>query len=329
MSPTDDAESDDGALLTSDEHVTEFFGLPVQEYDPDKGISGDDAVRIGCDWDSQEGFADLLASLLEDPEAARITALIIGPWADAFEGGSSEATVEALVASRDQLPNLKALFLGDIIQEETEMSWINQCDVSPLFGAFPQLEEFRVRGSQDLSLGRPSHDNLRALTVECGGMPATLAREIAAARLPKLERLELWFGDDGYGNEVTGRHSDEPLIELLDAPLMQGLTHLGLRNDDGADSTAAVLAGRPRPGKVTTLDLSLGTLGDEGADALAGAPWIGELEKLDIRHHFVSPAAVERLRAALRSPDALDARHVQEAYQYGDEPPERYVAVGE
>ncbi|QDT14237.1 STM4015 family protein [Alienimonas californiensis] len=317
------AESDDGPLPTSDEHVEEFFGLPVREFAEDGGVpTGDVAVRIGCDWDDQEGFPDRLADLLDDPAAAGITALVIGPWGGAFEGGSSEATVEALVAARDRLPNLRALFLGDIVQEETEMSWINQSDLSPLFGAFPALEELRVRGANDLSLGRPSHDNLRSLMIECGGMPASVAREVAAARLPKLERLELWFGDEGYGNEIA----DDVLIELLDAPLMAGLAHLGLRNDDRADETAAVLASRPRPGRITTLDLSLGTLGDAGADALAGAAWIGELDRLDIRHHFVSPAAVERLRAAV---GALDARHVMEAYQYGNDPPERYVAVGE
>ena len=315
---------DDGPLLTTD-HVTEFFGLPVREY---RGAKSSDvvgsaaAVRVGCDWDSQEEFGDTLADLLEEPAAGEIVALVIGPWAEAFEGGSSEATVEALVAARDRLPGLRALFLGDISQEETEMSWIPQCDVSPLFGAFPKLEEFRVRGSQDLSLGRPSHDALRSLTIECGGMPESVAREVAAARLPKLERLELWFGDEGYGNEVTG----DLVVELLDSSVTTNLTHLGLRNDDRADATAAVLAGRPKPGKITTLDLSLGVLGDAGADALAGAAWIGDLDRLDIRHHFVTPEAVERLRAAVRE---LDARHRQEPYQYKDEEPERYVAVGE
>ncbi|MFH5806132.1 STM4015 family protein [Alienimonas sp. DA493] len=317
------ADTDDGPLPTSGEHVEEFFGLPVKEYEQDGAVpAGDVAVRIGCDWDDQEEFPDRLADLLDDPAAAQITALVIGPWGGAFEGGSSEATVEALVAARDRLPGLRALFLGDIVQEETEMSWITQCDVSPLFGAFPLLEEFRVRGSQDLSLGRPSQDNLRLLTIECGGLPASVAREVAAARLPKLERLELWFGDDGYGNEV----SDDVLIELLDAPLIAGLTHLGLRNDQFADEHAAVLAGRPRPGRVTTLDLSLGALGDAGADALVGAAWIGELDRLDIRHHFVSPEAVDRLRAKVRE---LDARHALEPEDWGDGELHRYVAVGE
>ena len=316
------SEPDDGPLLTTDS-ATEFFGLPVREYGKGEGgPDGDSAVRVGVDWDSDGEFADRLADLLDEPAAASIVALVIGPWDGATEGESSEPAVEALVAARDRLPNLRALFLGDICQEETEMSWINQCDVSPLFGAFPKLEEFRVRGSQDLSLGRPSHDTLKTLTVECGGMPAAVAREVAAARLPKLESLELWFGDEGYGNEVTA----DVLTELLDAPVVAGLTHLGLRNDDRADGTAAILAGRPRPGRIRTLDLSLGTLGDAGADALAGADWIGELDRLDIRHHFVTPAAVERLRAAVGK---LDARHAEEPDDWGDGELHRYVAVGE
>ncbi len=317
------AEPHDGPLPTNDVHATEFHGLPIREYEPDQGLpAGDVAVSIGCDYDTSDEFPDRLADLLDDPAAAGIAALVVGPWAAAFEGGSSEATVEALVAARDRLPNLRALYLGDIVQEETEMSWINQCDLSPLFGAFPALEELRVRGSQDLSLGRPSHDALRSLTIECGGLPATVAREVAAARLPKLEALELWLGDEGYGNEVTG----DVLLELLDAPVMKGLTHLGLRNDCRADATAAVLAGRPRPGRITTLDLSLGALGDVGAEALAGAAWISDLDRLDVRHHYITPPAVERLRAAVCE---LDARHPQEPDDWGDGELHRYVAVGE
>ena len=44
------------------------------------------------------------------------------------------------------------------------------------------------------------------------------------------------------------------------------------------------------------LDLSLGNLSDRGAGA-AGHPRLAGLERLDIHHHYVSPALVERLQA--------------------------------
>ena len=247
---------------------------------------------------------------------------MIGAWDGGFEGTDSEAAVEALVNARAAFPALKALFLGDIVSEETEISWINQCDVSPLFDAFPELEEFRVRGAQGLSLGRPSHANLRKLTVECGGLPGAVVREVAAADLPKLEHLELWLGEEGYGNDVTA----EDLTALLDSPAAANLTTLALRDDADADATAKLLAERPRPGRITTLDLSMGALGDAGAEALMAADWIGSLDKLDIHFHYVTPPVTERLRGAVKE---LDARFRQEPDDWGDGELHRYVAVGE
>ena len=68
--------------------------------------------------------------------------------------GTSSDTVTALVTYRERLPNLKALFLGDIAYEENEISWINQSDLSPLWPSFPHVEHIKVRGGNNLTLGR-------------------------------------------------------------------------------------------------------------------------------------------------------------------------------
>ncbi|MFN8512832.1 MAG: hypothetical protein U0841_09645 [Chloroflexia bacterium] len=68
------------------------------------------------------------------------------------------------------MPRLTALFFGDIIVEESEISWIEQTDVSPLLAAFPQLEIFGVRGGNGLSFGQLRHDVLQTLIVETGGL---------------------------------------------------------------------------------------------------------------------------------------------------------------
>src|SRR5436305_4106160 len=100
--------------------------------------------------------------------------------------GSAEV-VEALVAGRDRLPNLRALFFGDITYEECEISWIRHGDVSALLPAYPRLEEFRIRGASDLTFGALRHRGLRSFAVESGGLPEPLLREVWAADLPKLE----------------------------------------------------------------------------------------------------------------------------------------------
>jgi hypothetical protein len=55
------------------------------------------------------------------------------------------------------------------------------------------------------------------------------------------------------------------------------------------------------------LDLSLGALTDRGAEALLAAPGLARLKKLDIHHHFVSPALVQRLMALGIQVDARDS----------------------
>jgi hypothetical protein len=120
------------------------------------------------------------------------------------------------VAARDHLPNLTAIFLGDIIIEENEISWINQSDVSPLFTAYPALEHFRVRGGNGLIVGSIRHERLKSLIIESGGLPAQVVRDVAAATLPALEHLELWLGTEEYGGDAPiDVHSSSRVFALL------------------------------------------------------------------------------------------------------------------
>lgn len=312
--------------MTINEHIEEFGGLPIVEYTrgADLPTSVLPAVRLSLDWDATESgdsFADLFASLLDHPSSGEIRALVIGDWGQAGGGADSSAVVEALVSGRDRLPNLVALFLGEMTVEESEISWILQSDVSPLFAAFPKLEELWIRGGSDLSLGRPQHDRLRKLVIETGGLSRTVVQEIASAALPALEHLELWLGDEGYGNDILVGDLD-PLLATGKFPRLR---YLGLRDDCDADLTAALIAKLGLPPTVEVLDLSLGTLSDEGAKALAAWPGIRNLKKLDIHHHYVGTEVVKHLRSLLAELDATDAKEPDD----WDGEPHRYVAVSE
>jgi hypothetical protein len=82
--------------------------------------------------------------------------------------------------------------------------WIQQCDVSPLFAAYPRLEHFCVRGADGLSFGALRHDRLKSLIIQSGGLGANVVREVAADA-PELEHLELWLGDENYGAAIGSR----------------------------------------------------------------------------------------------------------------------------
>ncbi len=312
--------------MTIDTHLNEFAGLPVVDFTRE-GIFpavGTNAIRLGLDWDahnSGQTFLELFASFLDAPGSAAVSAILIGDWGGTGEGNDSSSVVEALVSARDRLPSLRHLFLGEITVDESEISWITQSDVSPIFEAFPLLETLCVRGGNELRLGKPRHACLRKLVIETGGMSGEVVREVTTGEFPELRHLELWLGDDGYGNDV----SDDDIRALLEHGPFEKLTYLGLRDDCRADATAKVLAEVGLPPNVISLDLSLGTLSDEGATTLANSSWLSQLKVLDIHFHYVTANVVSRLRTIVTS---VNADSVQEPHCWGGES-HRYVAVGE
>jgi hypothetical protein len=116
-----------------------------------------------------------------------------------------------------------------------------QSDVSPLFAAYPQLEDFCVRGAVGLSLGSLKHDRLKSLNIQSGGLGANVIREVAAAELPELEHLELWLGEENYGGNATVAD----IAPILDGALFPKLKYLGLRDSEIADEIAGAVASAP------------------------------------------------------------------------------------
>jgi len=292
-----------------DTNLKEFAGLPVVEYIPQSGLRGVEqkAWKISVDWEAHDAgkvFSDFFAPLLEEPAVQELTALIIGNWGGTGEGNDAGPVVEALVAASKRLANLRALFLGEMTYEESEISWINQTDVGPLFAAFPKLAELWIRGGSGLSLGRPRHGRLEKLVVETGGLPGSVVRELGTADLPELEHLELWLGDPGYGRDVTAKD----LQPILAGGLFPKLKYLGLRNDAEADATAKLLVHAPVIAQLEILDLSLGALSDQGARALLDCEGLSSLGKLVISHHYVSDNVAEQIRQRVSEVDASDRR---------------------
>src|SRR4051812_21785618 len=99
--------------MTIGAHATAFAGRPVEDFAPGTGLRDPAGVayRVSVEYDAfHDGttLADVLDALLLDPLAARLEALVVGPW----EFGShtdSTAIVEALVAARERLPALAAV----------------------------------------------------------------------------------------------------------------------------------------------------------------------------------------------------------------------------
>jgi hypothetical protein len=305
------------------DHASKFYGLPVVEFEPQPGIENprNQVYRLAFNYDDESGFQKMLDKFFNSPKIAEIPALIIGNWSYDPVETDPEFMLLQLIEQCNKLPNLKALFIGDITSEECEISWIEQTNYAPLLQAFPQLEQLRVRGSNGLGFSKLEHNNLKTLIIESGGLPKTVIQSIIDAKLPALEHLELWLGVDEYGFDGD----IETIKPLLETGRFPKLRYLGLRDSEIVDEIAIEIATASILNQLNVLDISLGILTDKGAQALLNSERIKSLKKLDLRHHYMSTSMMEKLKQ-------LDIEvDVSEQQQDEDDDGEiyRYVAVSE
>ncbi|MER6500397.1 STM4015 family protein [Streptomyces sp. NPDC001455] len=323
--------------MTDIEHPETFHGLPVltlpgpgtQSADP---LPAADSVawRLESAWQGDLTFAGLWRHFVDTVDTTKVRALLIGPWWQE-DYVSFTPVVELLAGDADRFPALKALFLADVVGEECELSWLEMADITPVVEAFGALEELTVRGcgstfgdGSTLALRPVRHTSLRKLRFESGGLPAEVVRAVGASELPALEHLELWLGVSEYGGDA----GVEDLAPLLSGASIPALRHLGLQNSEIQDEIAAAVASAPVVAQLESLSLAMGTLGDEGVEALLSGQPLTHLTSLDLHHHYAGAALMDRL-GELLGPDRV-IRDVDEvAYWDPDEDEFRYVAVSE
>ncbi len=306
--------------MTISYNLEEFRGKPVRDYDPSLGVVEPENVcyriRVSYEqWDAGTTAEDLVRKFGAHPNASKVHELVIGVWD--YEGSPSTGVRDALIEIADAMPLLEGLMFGDITYEESEISWIENCDLAPLVMAYAKLHEFRARGGSGLELDGLEHYELRKLVLETGGMSRKLIADALTAKCPKLEHLELWLGVEDYGFDAT--------IEDL-GPAIRGdhypkLRYLGLRNAQITDEIAKAIAASAAAAdslltRLEVLDLSMGTLTDEGAAALSETPELARLEKLDLHHHYVSEAGMQKLRTLDVEIDLSSREDVEDDWRY-------------
>ncbi|MFF1465725.1 STM4015 family protein [Streptomyces sp. NPDC058330] len=314
-------------------HVQHFHGLPAftfPQFTHSAGLPAADTVAWRLEMETRysgQGSGVYWERFLATAPAEDVRALIIGfPWYCEYGVG---VMTEEIVEAGPRLVNLEALFLGDIISEQSELSWMEQSDVAPVLEACPQLRELSVRGSDGLEFTPVRHESLRTLRFECGGLPAEVVRGVLASDLPALEHLELWLGDEYYGCDTTL----EDLRPLLEGTRFPTLRHLGIQNSYFQDEIAAAVAHAPVVARLESLSLSLGALGDAGAEALLNGQPLTHLRSLDLHHHFLSDAMMLRVWEALEPVgvrvDLSEREEVDDEDDEDDEDGGRYIAVAE
>ncbi|WP_392532547.1 HEAT repeat domain-containing protein [Nostoc sp. C117] len=277
----------------------QFYNRQVESYDP----------KIGLQNTAEKAYVldDNVTTFLREPDVNKVKALIFRGYYDLWR-----------ILSPDILKNIKALFYGpyDI---DYQISWTYIEDISLILEGFPNLEMLLVRGGDNscpwekfISL---RHENLKALIVETGGLGRDKIAQILSLELPALEHLELWLGSDEYG----GNSSIDNLMPIFSGNLFPKLTYLGLRNSEYANNIAATIVNSSVINTIKVLDLSLGDLGDEGAEALLNCPAVNQLDILNVSNSCLTEEMVERLKL-------LDVEVIADTEK---EPGDRYCSVSE
>jgi hypothetical protein len=296
--------------MTVNEHLAEFAGLRVAEFESDETPAPGE--RVAWKLRTARGgrpFAEIFARFLDTVDTATVTHLVVGYWGMSYDETNCDP-VALLVDAASRLPNLTALFLGDIISEEAEISWIELPDVAPLLRAYPGLEWLGIRGGLEMRLSPLSSTTLKVLQVQSGSLYAFAVRAVSASDLPNLQTLELWLGTQMYGGDVTVAD----LAPFLDGDRFPALTRLGLMDSEIEDEICAAVATAPVIARLSELDLSMGVLTDDGAEALLSGQPLTHLVELDLSHHYLTEPMIERGRAALAPVETL---RMEPARTYG------------
>ncbi|MET7647839.1 STM4015 family protein [Streptomyces sp. NPDC005426] len=317
--------------MSDADHLHELLGLPVVDFqsgtnDSPRPAADAAAWRVSIEpyEDEDRTWEQEFAAFLDEVDPSGVRALIIGQWGESYEANSSYP-IGLVIAAADRLTSLEAVFVGDLTAEEAEISWIEQSDVTALLTAFPALVELGVRGGSQLAFPATKHERLRALTIETGGLPVQVVRGVLDSELPALERLDLWLGVSAYGGDTDVAD----LAPLLSGTRFPALQHLGLRNSEVENEIAAAVASAPLVARLRTLDLSCGTLGDEGAAALLEGQPLTHLEVLDLHHHFLTEPMERRVTEALE-PHGVRVDLSERCEPWGDRGVAgRYVTVSE
>lgn len=251
----------------------------------------------------------MVEDILADPDFPRITELAVGDWGNSWED-SCQPILDGIVGHADQFSHIEKLFIGDMDYEQCEVSWIIQGNYSKLWAALPNLKRLVIKGSMDLELGEACHEGLEELTIICGGIGKGVLASVQNAKLPNLKKLLLYLGVEDYGFDGNADTVRE-LLAKADFPKLQ---YLGITDSEIQDEVAKAVLESKFIGQIETLDLSMGTLTDQGgALLLEELPKWPNVKALDVHYHYLTDEMAEKLKGL---PITVDVSEKNEPDEY-------------
>ncbi|MBL8917195.1 MAG: hypothetical protein JNM17_41205 [Archangium sp.] len=279
-------------------------------------IEGAD-VKLTYDLAQRVRMEDLLEALLAAPAARFVRDLDIGLVSFESDENGYDEVIDVLGAST-RAPFLRDLVLGDFdYPDDIEISWAPYGDLSKLWAQLPNVRSLHVCGAGG-EFGDIIAPSLTHFAVETGALARQEFESILDMSAPKLEHLEVWFGDEAYGAECAV----DDVARLLNA-LPPKVTSLGLCNAEFTPELIPLLAASPVLKRLKRLDLSNGVLVTSDLNELIRlAPAFSHLDALVLEGNLLDEDDESIL-------EVLPKTRMTEQRERYDDDNDRYVAVGE
>ncbi|WP_375510737.1 hypothetical protein [uncultured Nostoc sp.] len=281
-----------------------------ENFNPKAGITNpsETAYRVNIEQ---------LKLLLQDSQVSQIEALICHlSGYDCYYEVSQDfySYVDILFEARQQLTNLKALFIGDCRDNYYKKSYIGVGDMTLILEACPNLEVLHIRACcNELECEQLQHNNLKTLIIETANISDVAIYRLCSLYLPALDYFELWMGRP---SEHSCNETIDSIKPILFSESFPNLSYLGLHSDYAdaiADAIAqsSFMAESPIIATLEVLDLSMGNLTDTGLNALIESQAIINLHTLNIAHNYVSEEFIQEIKQSSLI-DCLLIAHSQE-----------------
>ena len=216
--------------------------------------------------------------------------------------------------NKEKFAHFEGLFWGDIDFEEQEISWIEQVDLSPVLDAMPLLNNLKIKGTNNLSIGKKPRPNLKSLEIISGGLPDSVVEDILGSDLPNLEKLVLYVGVEDYGFDGD-MNVFRPLFSKDRFP---NLKWLGIVDAEEQNTVVEMFLESDILPQLETMDISAGVLTDEGARLLLDhVDKIKHLKFINMKYNYLSGEMKKELQKSLPMKiDVSDSQEYDDDYSY-------------
>jgi uncharacterized protein (TIGR02996 family) len=242
------------------------------------------------DYQSGPGFDGEISEVL-DLVLSHPSGRYIQEFAFMSNGDPNDNDLQSLidVLAKKAPPTTRKLTFGDNVDQ---ISWHHTGNLAKVWKQVPNLKVLEIE-TGEFEVGKMACPNLERAIFITGGLTSSCAKNIATAAMPKIKHLEIYFGTDEYGCDCDIKS----IKALLDRSDLTKLEYLGLKNCEFADDIARAIGNSKIVKGLKTLDLSMGLMSDEGAQALADAKAsLSHLQVLDLHRNYLTKEGIKLVK---------------------------------